>query len=189
MQTRHSLSSISIPGLDVARDPVHAFGSGPRPATKPTILLVSNDTGLAERLRGAAAGGVHSMAQAEGLDGALQEVRSAQVAAVLLDLDMPAQGAWEVADALLQEPGCPPIILLTAQRDQFDMSTAVRAGALVDKATNPARVLAAVGETLALPHANRAEQNAIQRVVIRWLRPCAWSAPVTPAYRFWGLNE
>jgi hypothetical protein len=45
------------------------------------------------------------------------------------------------------------------------------------------------GRALTLRDANRAERNAIQRVVIRWLRPCAWPVPVTPTYRFRGLNE
>jgi hypothetical protein len=89
----------------------------------------------------------------------------------------------------LQEPRCPPLILLTGQRDQFDVSTAIRAGSLVDKSANLAKLLEVVDQNLALPDANRAERNASQRVVIRWLRPCAWSVPVTPTYRYWGLNE
>jgi hypothetical protein len=31
--------------------------------------------------------------------------------------------------------------------------------------------------------------EVIQRIMIQWLRPCAWSIPVTPTDRFWGLNE
>jgi FixJ family two-component response regulator len=112
-----------------------------------------------------------------------------QPVAVVLDLDLPSDGAWEIADGLLQEAGCPPVVLLTGRRDQFDVSTAIRAGSLVDKSADLAKVLEAVEEALALPESNRGERNAIQRITIQWLRPCAWSAPVTPTYRFWGLNE
>jgi DNA-binding response OmpR family regulator len=116
-------------------------------------------------------------------------LRAGQLAAVLLDLDLPSQAAWEAADGLLQEKTCPPLILLTARSDQFDVSTAIRAGSLVDKTIDPRRLLEAVDATLAAPSSARAEQNAIQRVMIRWLRPCSWTAPVTPAYRFWRINE
>jgi len=89
----------------------------------------------------------------------------------------------------LQEESCPPLILLTARSDQFDMSTAIRAGSLVDKTTDPSRLLEMVDQTLAGPCSAQAERNAIQRVMIRWLRPCGWSAPVTSAHRFWGTNK
>jgi DNA-binding response OmpR family regulator len=151
--------------------------------------LVSNDTALGENLQREGNRAGRSVVQAEGLVEALRTVRSAQLAAVLLDLDLPSQGAWGIADSLLQEAGCPPLILLTGQRDQFDVSTAIRAGSLVDKSASLAKLLEAVDQALALPDANRGERNAIQRIMIQWLRPCAWSAPVTPSYRFWGLNE
>ena len=190
MRTRHSLSSLSARGLGRVRSPVHACGSGPpSAAAKPAILFVSDDAALAEKLRGATEGRERLVVLASGLAQALEAVRSVQLAAVLLDLDLPSQGAWEIADDLLQEAGCPPLILLTGRRDQFDVSTAIRAGSLVDKSASLAKLLEAVDEALALPDANRGERNAIQRVMIRWLRPCAWSVPVTPAYRYWGLNE
>jgi hypothetical protein len=72
---------------------------------------------------------------------------------------------------------------------RLDVSTAIRAGSLVDKSASLTKLLEAVDQALALPDSNRGERNAIQRVVIRWLRPCAWSVPVTPAQRFWGINE
>lgn len=193
MRTRHgarSLSSLSTPAARRGRRADRRCKGGPAPpVTKPALLVVSNDSALAEGLRRAAGGPGQSVVQASGLAAALEAVRSAQFAAVLLDLDMPSQGAWAIADGLLQDPRCPPLVLLTGQRDHFDTSTAIRAGALVDKSTSPVKVLEVVDQALALPDANRAERNAIQRVAIRWLRPCAWPIPVTPTYRFWGLNE
>ena len=75
-------------------------------------------------------------------------MRSDQPAVVLLDLDLPSQAAWEAADWLLQEQNCPPLILLTARSGQFDLSTAIRAGSLVDKTIGPSQLLEVVDETL-----------------------------------------
>ena len=158
-------------------------------AEKRGILMVSDDASLGENLRCAAAGTGRAIVQVDGVADALRKVRAGQPAVVLLDLDLPAQAAWEMADCLLQEECCPPLILLTAHTEQFDMSTAIRAGSLVDKTSDPSRLLEAVDQTLAGPCSAQAERNAIQRVMIRWLKPCGWSAPVKPARRFWGINE
>jgi DNA-binding response OmpR family regulator len=190
MRTRHSLSSTRIRDVSRVSGAVRACASEVGwPAAKPSILLVSSDVALGESLRHAAGAVGRMMVQADGLTEALRAVRSAQLAAVLLDLDLPSEGAWGIADGLLQEPDCPHLILLTGRRDQFDVSTAIRAGSLVDKSTGFTKLLELVDQALTLPDSNRAERNAIQRVVIRWLRPCAWSVPVTPGYRHWGLNE
>ena len=189
MRTRHSLSSLNIPGIGRVRGPSRACGSGPAPGPKQLILLISDDAVVAENLRRAAEQTGRSVVRAAGLGETLRTAHMMQPVAVVLDLDLPSQGAWEIADSLLQEAGCPPLILLTGRRDQFDVSTAIRAGSLVDKSASLAKVLEAVDQALALPDANRGERNAIQRIMIQWLRPCAWSVPVTPTYRYWGLNE
>jgi DNA-binding response OmpR family regulator len=153
------------------------------------ILLISDDASLGENLRCAAVRTGRAVVQVDGVGDALRKLRAGHPAAVLLDLDLPSQAAWAAADCLLREESCPPLILLTARSDQFDMSTAIRAGSLVDKSVGPGRLLEAVDETLAGPCSAQAERNAIQRVMIRWLRPCGWSVPATPAHRFTGMNE
>ena len=190
MRTRHSLSSLNIPDPGrVRRAGCACAGSSPPQAARQVILLVSDDTAMGENLRRAVDRVGRSVVQAGGLGEALEEVRAADPAAVVLDLDLPGQGAWEIADGLLQEAGCPPLILLTGRREQFDVSTAIRAGSLVDKSASLARLLEVVEQAVALPDSNLAERYAIQRVVIRWLRPCAWSVTVTPAQSFWGIDE
>ena len=140
-------------------------------------------------LRHAANGVGVMIARANGAPSVISVVRAVKPAAVLLDLDLPAEAAWVTADALLQEDDCPPVLLLTGRSEQFDVRTAVRAGSLVDKSAGPARLLEVARETVAAPNSWPAERNAIQRVVLRWLKPCGWSVPVTPAFRFWGINE
>jgi CheY-like chemotaxis protein len=189
MRTRHSLSSLSIPPISRVRGASHDCGSGPAPGQKELIPLISDDAVAAENLRRVAEQTGRSVVRATGLSETLRTAHMMQPVAVVLDLDLPSLGAWEIADSMLQEVGCPPLILLTGRRDQFDVSTAIRAGSLVDKSADLAKVLEVVDQAPALPDANRGERNAIQRIMIQWLRPCPWSAPVTPACRYGGLNE
>jgi len=190
MKTRSIPKSLSSWGFSGAKGAARSC-AGPRPPNAETreLLLVSDDASLGENLRRVAVQTGRAVVQVDRVTDALRRLRAGQLAAVLLDLDLPSQAAWEAADGLLQEKTCPPLILLTARSDQFDVSTAIRAGSLVDKTIDPRRLLEAVDATLAAPSSARAERNAIQRVMIRWLRPCSWTAPVTPAYRFWRINE
>ena len=190
MKTRSIPTSLSAGGFNGPRGSIRGCHVPRSPnVEKRGILLISDDASLGENLRCVAARTGRAVVRVDEVTDALRKVRAGQPAAVLLDLDLPSQAAWEAADCLLQEQSCPPLILLTARSDQFDLSTAIRAGSLVDKTADPSLLLEAVEQTLAVPCSAQAERNAIQRVMIRWLRPCGWSVPVTTAHRFWGANK
>jgi CheY-like chemotaxis protein len=159
------------------------------PVARRTLLLISDDTQLDRGLRPLANARGRIVVRVNAPAGVVPILLVVRPAIVLLDLDLPRQAGWEAADALLQEQSCPPMLLLTARSEQFDARTAFRAGSLVNKTYGPSHLLELVEETLAMPKATQAECNAIQRVLIRWLKPCGWPVPVTPAYRFWGINE
>ena len=159
------------------------------PVESRTLLLISDDTQLDQNLRPLAHASGRMVVRVNAPAGVVPILLVVRPAIVLLDLDLPSQAGWEAADALLQEESCPPILLLTARSEQFDARTALRAGSLINKTEEPAHLLELVEETLAMPKVTQAECNAIQRVLIRWLKPCNWPVPVTPADRFWGLNE
>ena len=154
-----------------------------------TILLMSNDRGFHQNLRSRANRLGLLVVRAERAVGTLSILQATKPEAVLLDLDLPDEAAWRIAELVLNEPCCPAVILLTGRTAQFDMRTAIRAGSLVSKSESPERVLHMIEENFEVPEANRAERNAIQRVLIRWLRPSGWEGPTTPAFRFWGINE
>jgi hypothetical protein len=59
----------------------------------------------------------------------------------------------------------------------------------VSKNETPHRLLEIIEKALEMPEDNQTERTAIQRVLIRWLRPLAWEEATTPAYRFWRINE
>ena len=154
-----------------------------------TILLISDDKPLYENLRAFANPTGQMVVKVEHAAGTVAVLQVTRPTAVLLDLDLPDEAAWEAADLLLNEPICPPVILLTGRIERFDMRTAIRAGSLVSKAESPSRLLEIVEEALEMPQINQAERNSIQRVLIRWLKPFEWAASSAPAYRFWGINE
>jgi len=177
-------------GVHDANFRVRKDGGRPAPpVSNRTLLLVSDDTQLDQNLRPLANARGRMVVRVNTAAAVVPILLVVRPAIVLLDLDLPRQAGWEAADALLQEPSCPPMLLLTARSEQFDARTAFRAGSLVNKTEEPAHLLELVEETLAMPKATQAECNAIQRVLIRWLKPCGWPVPVTPAYRFWGINE
>lgn len=162
--------------------------TGPSKRRFRTILLISEDTDFFNRLRDVANADGQWIVRTAGLEAAAPILRAVQPSAVLLDLDLAGGRAWSTAETLLSEPACPPVVLLTDRREQFDEFSAFRAGSLVSKLVEPSRVLDIVEENLATA-SNQAERNQIQRVLIHWLRPSNWSVPVAPSHRFWGINE
>jgi DNA-binding response OmpR family regulator len=154
-----------------------------------TFLLISADDSLYKNLRLAANAQGHMVVKTDKMQGLLVILQATKPAAALLDLDFPEHQAWQAADLLLQQQTCPPVVLLTAQTDQFDVRTAIRAGSLIDKNRGPSAILHALEQSLAFSETNQAERNAIQRVLIRWLKPSGWAGDIAPANRFWGINE
>jgi len=110
-------------------------------------------------------------------------------AAVLLDLDLPADSAWETADSLLHDEHCPLLLLLTSRSGQPDFKTAIEAGFLIDKRMDAVTLLRQVNVRLDSSASSHRDQNAMQRIAIRWLKPFRGSAQEIPLRRFWGINE
>jgi CheY-like chemotaxis protein len=157
--------------------------------SKRTILLISQDTRLHDSLRLLANTVGMLVVRLDAMQGVVPTLCAIPPAIVLLDLDLPNQAAWEIADTLLQEQNCPPVVLLSSFSERFDVNTALRAGSIVDKSQGSARLLELAHEAASTPPPNLVERNAILRVLIRWLKPCRWSLPTTPAHHFWGINE
>jgi CheY-like chemotaxis protein len=157
--------------------------------TRRVILLVSDDAKLDNGLRVAARAHGHIVITAAPLTDALRTARAACSHVALLDLDMDAERGWETADCLLETPKCPPVILMTGRNEQFEMRMAVNAGVVLDKTSEPGRILDLVNKILEKSPSALLERNAIQRAVIRWLRPLHWPMPSIFQHRHWGINE
>lgn len=153
------------------------------------ILSLSGDTALDHSLRTAALERGQVIIRVVSIDAALRMVRANCCGAALLDLDLAGRIGWETADCLLQEPKCPPVILLTGQREPHELKMAVQAGAIADKAAGAGKLLRLIDNAMEASHSARVERNAAQRVILRWLSPYRWTVSHTAKHRFWGINE
>jgi ActR/RegA family two-component response regulator len=153
------------------------------------ILLISSDAALGLKLNNAAALSGASLVRMDGTADAVQAVRIVAPSGVLLDLDLPGGAGWHAADMLLEQPDGPPLVLLSGRNEQPDIGTAISAGSIIEKAADVRRILEAVRRSRAASAAERLNWNAIQRAVVRWLKPCVWSMPLPAPNRFWGINE
>jgi CheY-like chemotaxis protein len=136
-----------------------------------TILLMSEDRALHEALRSLANERGHLVIRANGAIGSVAILEAIRPAVVLLDLDLPRQAAWELAEGLLACKACPRLILLTGRKEPFDPRTARRIGRLLNKNAPVSRLLEAALLASRGPILNQAERNAIRRALIRRLRP------------------
>jgi CheY-like chemotaxis protein len=158
-------------------------------APKRVILLVTHDIKLDHGLRSAAKTEGYIILRVESLADALRTVRAGCAHIALLDVDMAAESGWDTADGLMQNPNCPPVILMTGRTGQFEMRMAIEGGVLLDKTSDPVCILQAVNKIIETPASAVEERNAIQRVLIRWLRPLHWPSRPISTCRYWGINE
>jgi DNA-binding response OmpR family regulator len=185
MRTQHHSKLASTFRFTGPRRAVRATsGVGVTDPAKRTILLISDDAKLHQDLRWIANSNGRMVVRVDGATDTLRIMYVVRPVAVLLDLDLPSGTAWETADTLLKEKTCPPVILLTAHRDRFDVRTAILAGCIVEKSVGPVRLLEVVEQILAASESVQSERNALQRVVIRWLRPSSQSVPLSLEYPF-----
>jgi len=158
------------------------------PVRQQPLLLLSSDKTFYEQVRSAAWRTGQMLLRHSPTDG-LRFLHILNPAAVLLDLDLPANSAWETADSLLHREDCPLLLLLTSRSGHPDFKTAIEAGFLIDKSADAATLLRQVNEKLGSSASTYSEQNAMQRIAIRWLKPFRGSAQEIPLRRFWGINE
>ncbi len=185
--------AVSSPVCAVNSAKTATAGTLPQPfmteANRKTLLLVSDDAGLGARLLSAAELAGLAFKQIDDTASALWLAGEDHPAVVFLDLDLPALAGWEAAEEFLRNETYPSLILLTGRTDHFDLSAAVRAGAIVHKSASPDHLLDRVSWVLAEMASDRVDRKARQLLLLRWLRPYDWPSPDTAANRFWGINE
>jgi DNA-binding response OmpR family regulator len=162
---------------------------GQMAAARRTVLLVSNDAGVGERLGSAADRADLAFWQTTDSANAHRLAVQNHPAVVFLDLDFPALSGWDAAERFLENERCPPLILLSGRTSRLDMEAAICGGTITDKSASPDQLLEKVNGALTEPDAERVNRHARQRLLISWLRPFHWTIPVTPAVRHWGINE
>ena len=168
-------------------------GTTPQPFVgerhRKTLLLVSDDAGLARNLRSAMDPMELALVQVNESDRALRRLDSIPSAVVFLDLDLPAAAGWETADRLLKTDPDISLILLTGRTGHFELSTAISAGMVADKSASPAELLVRADRLMSELESERRERNARHQLLIRWLKPYVCTVPVKSTPRFWGIND
>jgi CheY-like chemotaxis protein len=187
MNARHRVMPQDKRLLNRDANPVRVAEHSPLNARNTNLLLlISDDATLCQSLRHAAEQAKLLLAHSAAVGAALWQVRALRPGAVLLDMDLPSETAWETADRILEFENCPPLVLITARIHQFDVRAARRAGPIVDKSAGINCLLRLAVTASAQSASSQVERNSIQRIFIRWLRPCCWSVRLTPAQRFRG---
>jgi DNA-binding response OmpR family regulator len=153
------------------------------------LLVLSDDEKFWQSLLTAATLIGRKLVRERAMIGPPDLVRLGKPAVVVVDLDLPSAAGWNAADSLLREANCPPVLLVISRGDQVDISTAVQAGSLIDKSEHPTRLLELADTLLGSSEPAHRHRNAIQQIVIRWLKPCNWSPEVIPLRRSLGINE
>ena len=154
-----------------------------------SLLLVSDDTGLGQRLMSAARHAGLAFTQIDNPFTALLWSRQHLPAVVYLDLDLPVQAGWLAAEEFLRSETCPSLILVTGRTGHFDLDAALEAGAVIPKSASLLQLLERTAWILAEAEADRLDRKARQKLLLRWLKPYDWPVPDPPANRFWGINE
>ena len=153
------------------------------------LLLISEDPNFYQTLRCVANRQNQIIVRLTGATGVDQVLQLLRPAAILLDLDLPRDVSWRLADKLLLDRNCPPVFLLTARTERFDVRTAIRSGSVIHKACDPLRLLQLVGQASGLTGVALYQRNASQRALLRWLLPCNWASAIAPTHPFRGVIE
>jgi CheY-like chemotaxis protein len=182
----HSVCAMGV-NASIAPDPISAAVKVS--TDRKSLLLVSDDNVLAERLMSAARHADLTFTQIDNPFTALLWSRQYLPAVVYLDLDLPVQAGWQAAEEFLRSETCPSLILLTSRTGHFDLDSALQAGAIVPKSASLPQLLERAAGILAEADMDRVDRKARQRLLLRWLKPYDWPVPDPPTNRFWGINE
>jgi DNA-binding response OmpR family regulator len=118
---------------------------------KRRVLIIDDDAAVREALgRVLTEAGYEVSAAADGEEGA-RLFGPEEVDLVLLDLNLPGQGGWEVFERLTARYPFVPIIIITGMTDQYRTALAAGVGALMEKPLEPAALLQTMAELLAQP--------------------------------------
>jgi two-component system, OmpR family, response regulator AdeR len=119
------------------------------PTSSPLVLVVEDDTAIAEILQAYLARAGHRSVRAADGETALQLARSLRPDLLLLDLNLPRKDGFAVLAQLRQQEDT-PVIVISALDEEIDKLTALRIGAddYVVKPFNPNEVMARISAVL-----------------------------------------
>jgi DNA-binding response OmpR family regulator len=116
---------------------------------KKVILVVDDDPQIRQSLsKVLSAEGYEVDLAADGQEG-VEIFDTKQIDLVLLDINLPGNGGWEVFGALTASNPFLPIIIITGRENQQDLATLAGVGALMEKPLNLPLLLKTITELIA----------------------------------------
>jgi len=127
---------------------------------KKRLLVVDDDPQIRESLaKVLRTEGYEVVLGADGQQG-LERFDPERVDLLLLDLNLPGKGGWEVFERITFINPLLPVIIITGRENQYDTAVAAGAGALMQKPLDVPFLLRTITELLAEPPAIRLERLA-----------------------------
>ncbi len=90
---------------------------------------------------------------------------------MLLDINLPGNGGWEVFGALTSSNPFLPIIIITGRENQQDLATLAGVGALMEKPLNLPLLLKIIGELVTEDSESRLKRLVGLRSDLRYVPP------------------
>jgi DNA-binding response OmpR family regulator len=136
-------------------------------AVKKTILVVDDDEQIRESLcKVLRSEGYEVVLAADGQEG-IDKFDPEHIDLLLLDLNLPRKGGWDIFERITSINSLLPIIIITGRENQYDMAAAAGAGALMEKPLDVPFLLQTITELLTEPPETRIERLA-------GLHNCVW---------------
>jgi DNA-binding NtrC family response regulator len=154
-----------------------------------TLLLLTEDRSLTECLHEALRGQHLQLRASTDLAEMLRQADDGSLSAVLLDLDLKSGGGWRAADQILEHRPFLPLVLLTSERRQAELGEHMRAGLVLEKPVNAARLTQLLTTLWSQPEQERLLRTASQRNLLRYAHPFFSPEMAVSTPRHWGLNE
>jgi two-component system response regulator MprA len=119
------------------------------------VLVVDDDTSVRESLGRALRSENYDVALAGDGQEALRSFNEGYVDLVLLDLNIPLKGGWDVFERISALNPLLPIIIITARSEQYELAATAGASALMEKPLSLPLLLGTITKLMNEPVAKR----------------------------------
>jgi DNA-binding NtrC family response regulator len=136
---------------------------------KTKILLVDDDEGVLAALSAALASEGHEVVVAKNGREAIDRFREGHIHLALLDLNMPVKGGWETLERFTTMHPLLPVIVITAEPDQYPMAAEAGVAAFMEKPLDLPLLLQTIDQLLVEPVEQRLSRLTARQPATRYL--------------------
>ena len=151
-----------VPKNDPARLAARRTASG----SKGRLLLVDDDASIRESLGHALRSEDYEVIPAADGQDAIDKFLKGYIDLVLLDLNVPVKGGWDVFERITALNPLLPIIIITARSEQDELAATAGASALMEKPLSLPQLLGTITKLLNEPVAQRLHRIANHQPIL-----------------------